>query len=539
MNLRKILLLTTCLAFSFTNMAFAETHMKNGEKLAENQSYTYRVLDSFKTLDPQLNADTDGSDVLRNLFETLMNEDSQGNLVPGAASSYDVSSDKLTYTFHLRPEAKWSDGTPVTAGDFVYAWQRLADPKTASEYASYLEMMQVENAKDIVAGKKPPQDLGVKALDDHTFQVKLVTPIPYFVKMTVNASMSPVKKSVIDKFGDDWTKPGNLVGNGAYVLAEHVPGEKLVMKRNPNYWNNANTGLDTVTALVINDVNQAMTRYRAGELDKTDIPAGQYPRLKKEYPDQAISTPKSCTYTYLFNVSEKGPAALKDVRVRQALSYAINRDVIVNNILQGGQKPAYNWVHWATAGFKMPDIPAAKMTQKERDEKAVELLKEAGYSPSHPLNLTLSYNTDEGHKKIAIAVAQFWKKVGVNLTLTNMEWKVLTDKMNRQDFEVARYAWCGDYNEASTYLDVFTTSSTNNYVKYSNPAYDKLMQESKTATDPQPLYTKAEEILAKDAPQAPIYQYTSVIMLKPDIHGYAEKNVMNNWYAKDMYRVAK
>lgn len=537
--MKKLLLLTTCLAFSFSGLSYAETGTKNGEKLAANQTYTYRVLDSFKTLDPQLNSDTDGSDAIRNLFETLMNEDTQGNLVPGAASSYDVSADKMTYTFHLRPQAKWSDGTPVTAGDFVYAWQRLADPKTASEYASYLEMMQVENTSDIIAGKKPPQELGVKAVDDHTFEVKLKAPIPYFVKMTVNASMAPVKKSVIDKFGDNWTKPGNLVGNGAYVLSEHVPGEKLVMKRNPNYWDNANTTLETVTALIINDANQAVTRYLAGEVDMTLLPAGQYPRFKKDYPDQAKSTPKSCTYTYLFNVSDKGPAALKDVKVRQALSYAINRDVIVDNILQGGQKPAYNWVHWATAGFKMPDIAAAHLTQKERDEKAVALLKEAGYGPDHPLNLTLSYNTDEGHKKIAIAVAQFWKKVGVNLTLTNMEWKVLTDKLNHQDFEVGRYAWCGDYNEASTYLDMFNSASTNNYGKYSNPAYDKLLQESKISADPQPLYTKAEEILAQDAPLAPIYQYTNVMMLKPDVRGYPEKSVMNNWYAKDMYRVAK
>jgi oligopeptide transport system substrate-binding protein len=532
-------MLTTCLAVSFSGLAYAETGMKNGEKLAASQTYTYWELDSFKTLDPQRNSDTSGSAVLRNLFEGLMNEDTNGNVVPGAASSYDVSADKMLYTFHLRDDAKWSDGSPVTAHDFVYAWQRLADPKTASEYASYLEMMQVENATDIVNGKKPPQELGVKALDVHTFQVKLGAPIPYFVKMTVNAATYPVNKAVIEKFGDDWTKPGNLVSNGAYVLTEHVPGEKLVMKRNPAYWNNANTVLETVTALIINDNNQALTRYQAGELDEVGIPTGQYPRLKKEYPDQAKSTPMSCTYNYLFNLSDKGPKALKDVRVRQALSYAINRDVIVDNILQGGQKPAYNWTHWATSGFKMPDIPAAHMTQKERDDKAVSLLKEAGYGPDHPLNLTVSYNTNEGHKKIAIAVSQFWKKIGVNVTLNNMEWKVLTDKLNNQDFEVSRYAWCGDYNEASTYLDVFTTSSSNNYGKYSNPAYDKLLKDAKTASDPQPLYTKAEEILAADAPHAPIYQYSSVIMLKPDIRGYPEKSVMGNWYAKDMYRVAK
>ena len=207
-------------------------------------------------------------------------------------------------------------------------------------------------------------------------------------------------------------------------------------------------------------------------------------------------------------------------------------------MLQGGQKPAYNWTHWATAGFKMPDIDYAHWTQKERTGKAKELLAEAGYGPDHPLKLTLNYNTSDDHKKIAIAVQQFWKPLGVALTLNNMEWKVHTDKMQNQDFDLARYAWCGDYNEASTYLDFFTSYSGHNNGKFLNADYDRIMKESKTAADPQPLYTEAEQILADEMPLLPIYHYAKVDMVKADIKGLPTENVMQTWYGKDLFRVA-
>ena len=534
------LLLTTILSLSMAFPALAANHPVTGEPLAENQDYTYWLLDAIKSMDPQINTDVEGSGVLRALFEGLYNEDQVGALVPGVATSFDLSDDKTTYTFHLRDNAKWSNGDPVTAGDFVYAWKRLADPKTASEYAWYMELMQVVNSADVIAGKKPVDDLGVKAIDDHTFEVKIEAPLPYFPKMLTHASTFPVNQAVLEKFGDKWTEPGNLVGNGAYVLKEHILGEKVVMEPNPEYWDNEHTILKHITALTINDNNAALTRYLSGELDRVDIPAGQYPRLKAEYPDQAISVPQSCSYIYMFNLDkDKGPEALKDVRVRKALSYGIDRDIIVNNILQGGQWPSYNWTHHSTEGFKLPDIDYSHWTQAERNDKAKALLAEAGYGPDHPLKLTLNYNTSDSHKKIAIAVQQFWKGLGVDLTLNNMEWKVHTDKMQNQDFEIARYAWCGDYNEASTYLDLFTSYSGHNNGKFFSEEYDKLMKESKTAADPNPMYTAAEQILANEMPMAPIYQYTKVEMIKPDMRGMGLENLMQNWYLKDMYRVAK
>ncbi|WP_099591472.1 peptide ABC transporter substrate-binding protein [Paramylibacter kogurei] len=510
-----------------------------GEKLAAEQVYTYRLLDDIKSFDPQINTDVEGSEIMRDLFEGLMNEDATGGLVPGAAESYTVSDDKLTYTFNLR-DAKWSNGDPVTANDFVYAWRRLVDPATASEYAWYMELMGVKNASKVVKGEVAPDQLGVRAVDDKTFEVTIDTALPYFAAMTVHGSTFPVNQKVVETHGSEWTKPGNLVGNGAYVLTEYRSGERVVRERNPMYWDDANTIIEKTVGLIVNDENIALTRYLAGEMDQTDIPAGQYPRLKAELPDDTYSYPRSCSYIYWFNQGEKGNPALKDARVRKALSYTIDREVVVDRILQGGQYQSYNFTHQKTAGFELPEIDYASWTQAERDAKAKELLAEAGYGPDNPLSVKISYNTDEAHKKIAIAVSQFWKqKLGVNTELANSEWKVHTTNMQNGDYEIARYAWCGDYNEASTYLDLMTSYSGHNVSGWSDPEYDKLMKDSKTMADPNPNYAAGEQLLADNMVFAPIYQYTGIIMLKPEVKGFPIDNLMQNWYSRELYIVEK
>ncbi len=539
--MKRLLLLSTILGAALIQPALADKNPQTGEELAANQAYTYRMLDSVKSLDPQLISSVDDSDVARGIFEGLYDEDGNGNLLPAGALSYTVSDDKKTYTFKLRPEAKWSNGQPVTAKDYVYGWQRLVDPKLASEYAYYMELAQVANAGDITAGKKPITDLGVKAIDDATLQVTLDNPIPYFPKMLTNTSMFPAPQATIEKYGADWTKVGNIVTNGAYLLKEVVEGEKYVEEKNPDYWDAKNVIMSPITALVINDEDAALTRYQAGELDRTDVPAGQFPALKKQLPDEAVSTPYACAYDYEINLADgKGNPALKDVRVRRALSLAVDRDVIVNNILQGGQTPAYSWTPPSINGFKMPDIDYSHMTQDQRNAEAKKLLAEAGFGPDHPLTLTLNYNTSDAHKKIAVAVQQMWKQtLGVEMTPNNYEWKVHTDKLIAGDFEMARYAWCADYNEASTFLDLYASYSTNNDGKYSNPDYDKLLEEAKTMADPNPNYSNAEKILAQDMPVIPIYHYAKVDMIKPDLKGLPQHDVMQFWYAKDLYRVQK
>jgi oligopeptide transport system substrate-binding protein len=541
MTFRTTVTATVAICALSAGFAFAQAvHPVTGEALSDNQTYTYRDLDNVPTLDPQLNEDSSGHDMARQLFEGLMNQNEKGELVPGVAESYTVSADNKTYTFKLRQNAKWSNGDPVVAGDFVYAWQRAADPATASNYAWYLELATITNASKIIAGEMTPDQLAVKAVDDYTLEVQLDESTPFFAEMTTYATLFPAHRATIEKFGAEWTKPGNMVSNGAYTLSENVPNERIVLVRNPMYWDDANTIINTVTSLVINDENLALTRYTAGEMDKTDIPIGQYPDLEASNPDEATSVPNLCTYYYTVNLTDSGNPALKDVRVRQALSYMLDRDVFVNSVLKGGQYPAYNLTHQYTAGFTMPTIDYAGWTQAERDAKAVELMTAAGFGPDNPLDLNLIYNTSDAHKALATVVAQMARqKLGVNITLANYEWKTYLEVRGSQQFDLARYAWCGDYNEASTFLNIMTTGNEANDGKWSNAEYDALMAEAKTMADPSANYTAAEQILAAEMPILPLYQYTSVFMLRADMRGYPYDNVQNNWYAKDMYRVAE
>ena len=528
---------TLIVAFSINSNA-ANPILKNGQELAEIQTFTYRLLDEIPTLDPQLNEDSEGFDVLRDLFEGLLNQDSQGNLEPGVAKQFQATDSNRTFIFELREDAKWSNGEPVTAHDFVYSWRRAVNPATASPYSWYVELATVKNASNIIARNKSPEKLGVRALDDFTLEVRLEQPLPYFPEMTTYATFFPVHQATVETHGAKWTKPENMVSNGAYVLTEHVPNEYHSRERNPHYWNNEVTVIEKVIGRVVNDENQALTRYFADELDYTGIPSGQFPNLKEKYPNEATSVPILCTYYYAINHTDSTNPALKDVRVRKALSYALDRNLIVNLVLKGGQYPAYSFTHRATAGFTMPEIDYAKMQQSELDSEAKKLMEAAGYGPGNALKLKLIYNTSESHKQIATVVSQLWKqKLGVVTELQNFEWKTYLDIRRTQQFDIARSAWCGDYNEASTFLDLMTTVSTSNSGRFSNAEVDRLMKESKTLSNPQDNYTKVELILADEMALIPIYHYTSVFMLKPQIKGWSYDNVQQLWYSKNLYRV--
>ena len=528
-------------ALAFASPALAAGTAPDGSALADDQTFTYRVLDEHSSVDPQIVEDVSGSEIVRDLFEGLYNQDADGNLVPGVALSHTLSDDRLTYTFTLRPEAKWSDGKPVTAGDFVYGWSRLADPETASPYQWFVSVMNLANGEAVTAGDKGVEELGVKALDDHTLEVTLASPMTYFPLTTTHASTFPSPKWVIDEFGADWTAPENIVSNGAYVLTEHVPQERSVRSRNEMYWDNDNTIIEEVVALVINDENVALTRFQAGELDRTEVPAGQFPALQAEFPDEAINFPRLCNYYFNFNLTDLGPEATSDVRVRQALAYAVDRDIIVEKVLQGGQFPAYTFSPAATANFTQPQVAYGTWTQDERNAKALELLADAGYGPDNPLSFSYLYNTSEAHKKVAIAVTQMWKQtLGVEVTLENQEWKTFLETRGNHDFQIARGAWCGDYNEASTFLDLVETDSGYNDAGFSSEEVDTLLGEAKSMDDPQANYTRIEEILAAEMPVIPIYHYAGVYMMSPGISGsWPVQNVEQNWYSKDLYKVAE
>jgi oligopeptide transport system substrate-binding protein len=539
----KLLATTSALLIATTGALYADahaTHPVTGEALASDQSFTYRVGDESPSIDPGLVEDVDGADVVRDLFEGLYNQDAAGNLIPGVALSHTVSDDGLIYTFTLRDNAKWSNGDPVTAGDFVYAWRRAASPELASPYSWYIDLMSIENGGDVIAGDMEPSELGATAIDDTTLEVRLTQPLPYFPQMVTHGTTFPVHQATIEEHGSDWVLPENMVSNGAYVLTQFVPQERLVRERNPMYWDNENTILERVTKLVIPDENVALTRYLAGELDRTDVPAGQFPRLSAEYPDQAVSVPQACSYYYMFNLRDGAPDELQDANVRKALSLAVDRNIIVENVLAGGQKPAYTFTHWATAGFETPNIPMASMTQADRNTMAQELLAEAGYGSDNPLSIDLVYNTDESHRAVAIAISQMWKQtLGVETTLANQEWQTFLEARSNGDFDVARGGWCADYNEASTFLDLMDSGSGYNDSKYMNPEVDALLAEARTADNPQANYDRVEEFIAQDTPIIPIYHYAAVDMFAEDLEGWPYENFEQNWYSKDLYKIAE
>ena len=525
--------------FATSSVFAAGTHPVTGEALADDQTFTYSLLDEFTTADPQMVEDVSGSYFVRDLFEGLMNQDADGNLIPGVATGYTTNDAKDVYTFTLRDNARWSDGNPVTAHDFVYAWRRLADPATGSPYSWFADIMALENVGAVMSGESPPEALGVRALDNHTLEVRLTASLPYFAAMTTHASTFPSPQWTVRTFGDNWTKPGNIVGNGAYVLTEHIPNETATRERNTMYWNNDATILDKVVTLVINDENTDFTRWEAGETDKGAVPSGRYPRLKAQYPDEAISFPRLCTYYMTFNLSPSGPEAFKDVRVRQALSYALDRSVVTDKILQGGQIQAFTFTPGATAGFEVPEVAFGKMTQDQRNVNAKLLMDAAGYGPDNPLKFEYMYNTSEGHKKIAIAAQQMWKEtLGAEVTLANQEWKTFLKTRGGQNFDVARGGWCGDYNEASTFLDLMTTPSGYNDGKFSNAEVDELMTSARTMSDATSNYTRVEEIMANEMPIIPVYHYTGVFMLRKNVKGWPFNNVEQNVYSRDLYKVA-
>ncbi|HFF3789711.1 oligopeptide ABC transporter substrate-binding protein OppA [Enterobacter mori] len=508
-----------------------------GVQLAEKQTLVRNNGAEVQSLDPHKIEGVPESNVNRDLFEGLLVTDVDGHPAPGVAEKWE-NKDFKVWTFHLRKDAKWSDGTPVTAEDFVYSWQRLANPNTASPYASYLQYGHIANIDDIIAGKKPVTDLGVKAIDANTFEVTLSEPVPYFYKLLVHPSVSPVPKSAVEKFGEKWTQPANIVTNGAYKLKDWVVNERMVMERNPQYWDNAKTVINQVTYLPISSEVTDVNRYRSGEIDMTynNMPIELFQKLKKEIPKEVHVDPYLCTYYYEIN-NQKAP--FTDVRVRTALKLALDRDIIVNKVKNQGDLPAYSYTPPYTDGMKLVEPEWFKWSQEKRNEEAKKLLAEAGYTADKPLTFNLLYNTSDLHKKLAIAVASIWKKnLGANVKLENQEWKTFLDTRHQGTFDVARAGWCADYNEPTSFLNTMLSDSSNNTAHYKSPAFDKIIGDTLKVTDDAQraeLYAKSEEQLDKDSAIVPVYYYVNARLVKPWVGGYTGKDPLDNISVKNLY----
>ncbi|MCH9404486.1 peptide ABC transporter substrate-binding protein [Pantoea agglomerans] len=507
-----------------------------GAQLAEQQQIVRHIKDEPASLDPLKAVGLPEIQVIRDLFEGLTNQDAQGKIVPGVAQSWS-SSDNKTWVFTLRNNARWSNGDPVTAQDFVYSWQRLVDPKNSSAFAWFAGLSGIQNAAAITKGEMTPDKLGVVAQSKNQLKVTLDRPVPWFPALVANVALFPVPQKIIAQQGDSWTSPGKLVGNGAYQLSERVVNEKIVLTRNPHYWDDAHSVLTKVTFVPINEESSATKRYRSNDIDITEsFPKNMYALLKKTLPGEVYTPDQLGTYYYAFN-TQKGPMA--DVRVRKALSWSIDRKVIAEKVLGTGEKPAWHFTPDVTAGFKPLPTFMQQHDQNSLNAQAKSLLAAAGYGPGKPLKLKLLYNTSESHQKIAIAVASMWKKnLGVDVTLENQEWKTYIDSRNSGNFDVIRASWVGDYNEPSTFLNLLTSGNSSNIARFNNADYDAVIAKASRETSDQVRnsdYNRAEQILAEQAPIAPIYQYTNGRLIKPWVKGYPITNPEDVAYSRELW----
>ncbi|MDX7987434.1 oligopeptide ABC transporter substrate-binding protein OppA [Xenorhabdus sp. 12] len=502
-----------------------------GTQLAEKQEIVRNNGAEPASLDVDKVEGNIAINIINDFFDTLVSIDHKGNIIPRLAQSWETKDNK-TWIFHLRKGIKWSDGTPITAHDVVFSWRRLTDPKTLSPYGSYFVNASVVNANEILAGKKKPEELGVKALDNETLEVTLEKPVGYFLQMLAFTITSPISEKVVEKYGDKWTQPEFFVSSGAFKLSEWRVNEKIVGVRNPYYWDNKNTVINKVTYLPLSSDTSDLNRYLAGEIDMTfTIPLESFASLKKQIGSQVHIAPILSTYYYAFN-NKKPP--FNDARVRQALALALNRDIIADKVVAQGQIPAYTALPPGIGGFtfKKPDYES--WTQEQRNEKAKQLLNEAGFNKTHPLTFNLVYNSSDLHKKIAIAATSMWKKnLGVIAKTQTEEWKVMLSNEHQGKFDVVRFGWIGDYNNPMSFLVIFTTDQTNNTSFYSNKDFDSLVKKA-GETNKQEDFQQAVDILTKDMPVIPVYYYVNAILVKPYIGGYFS-DALGQTSTKDLY----
>ena len=473
MHKRSLSSLAIIFTAMFTAAPAVSAVIPAGTVLAEKQEVTRHLKDEPASLDPIKSVGLTEAQVMRDLFEGLVNQDSHGKPIPGVAQSWSTTDNK-TWMFKLRPDARWSNGDPVTADDFVYSWRRLVMPENTSPFAWFGALAGINNAQQIIDGKLPADQLGVEAIDKRTLKITLDKPIPYFPSLTANFSLFPVHAKTVEKYGADWIKVGNLVGNGAFILSDRMVNEKIVLTPNPFYWDHANTVITKVTFVPINQESNATNRYLAGDLDITEsFPKQRYQKLLADIPNEVFTPDQLGTYYYAFNTQR---APTNDARVRKALSMTIDRNLIAKKVLGTGEKPANRFTPDVTAGFKPQKGMYDNASQKELDEKAKALLHSAGYGPNNPLRLVLLYNSSENHQKIAIAVASMWKKkLGAEVKLVNQEWKTYIDSRNTGNFDVIRASWIGDFNEPSTFLSLLTAQHSGNIPKFNSKRYDEVM----------------------------------------------------------------
>ncbi len=478
-----------------------------------------------RTIDPSLNTLNVVSAMLFHAFESLTRIGPDGKIAPGMAESWDISEDGKIYTFHLRTNALWSDGKPVTAHDFEYGWKRVVNPAVAAQYASLLEI--IKNAKEINAGNMDYNELAVKAIDDYTFQVELVDPAAYFLEFMATVGVfSPIRKDIIEQYGDDWTlSPETYICNGPYQMTERVMDQYIVFEARTNYYNSEETVAKKLTFLSMSDPNTAIAGIRGGTIHFSALepPSSEIEKLKAE---NYITLKDGVGTFYLsLNITNE---ALKDKRVRQALSLAIDRNYIVSNVTMGGQSPAQGFVPPTIDGIKDSYRAEAGVlidtdNYQANVEKAKALMAEAGYSNGQGFPV-LELRVSPGlHIIVGEAIQQMWKaNLNIDITLKNDEYPLVLQYLVEKNFNIGSMAWNADYRDPMTMLEIMLTGNSFNYGLYSNPNYDALVNNAKKTADAavrMNYMIDAEKILIDDMPFIPLYHRSFTLMVSPKLKG--------------------
>jgi oligopeptide transport system substrate-binding protein len=486
-----------------------------------------------ETLDPSLITGQPEGRIASALFEGLTSFDEHGQVIPGVAEKWDISPDGTVYTFHLRHNARWSNGDPVTAQDFRDSWRRTLAPDTGAEYA--YQLYYIRNGKPFNEGSLTDfSKAGAVALDDWTLQVTLENSTPFFLDLCATTPLYPVHLPSVRKWGDEWIKPGHLVGNGAYRLAEWRINDRIRLVKNPFYWDPAHVAMTSIDALPISRANTAFNFYAAGQadlsMDKGLIPLALLSDLRKR-PD-FHSAPFLGTYFIRFNVTRP---AFKDARVRRALALVIDKHLIVEKITRAGEIPADSLVPPGAAGYQPP--PGLERNPDE----ARRLLAEAGYPGGKGFPL-VTYLYSEGELNEAIAVelqSMFRQELGINIALQRQEWKVYLNSMNNLDFDLCRSSWVGDYDDPNTFLDMFVSGGGNNDSGFADPKYDQLIADAASQVDEKKrfdIFRTAEHMLvSEEAPICPLYFYVGIQFYNGDRLGGIAANLLDEHPLQRMY----
>ena len=474
-------------------------------------------------LDPHIVTGVPEHHIIVALLEGLVSKDPYTlNPTPAVAKSWDISEDGTIYTFYLRDTARWSNGDPLTAEDFVWSWRRALLPSLGNLY-SYM-YFPIKNAEGFARGTISDfSHVGVKAIDAHTLQVTLNYPTPYFLQLLDHYSMFPVHRATIEKFGDAgdrgtlWTRAGNFVGNGPFTLKQWDLNKVIVVEKNSQYWDASTVKLNGIYFYPTENPNTEERMFRATQLHRTStIPVEKIAVYQREKPEQIHLSPYLGTYFYRLNTHLE---QFKDVRVRKALALTIDRDSIVKHVTKGGQLPAYAITPPDTLGY------TAQSDLSYDPETARQLLADAGYPNGEGFPpVEILYNTHEQHRKIAVAIQQMWKKeLNIDLTLHNQDWKVFLDSVATGNYQIGRASWIGDYIDPNSFLDMWIKDGGNNRTGWYNPQYDNLvLKVAPAAKTPQKRYEaflQAEKLLIDEVPIIPIYTYVSMHLQHPSVKG--------------------